>query len=112
MKQEVRIQLDVSIELDAKYDAKTVREIVERGARKAFPNNHRWLNRLRFAEEAAIYSHEEGHAGVEWTSIMDYKREALHATALFKAEQFIAGFEDDDTQEGIPALLKLIRSQI
>jgi len=33
-------------------------------------------------------------------------------TALDRAEAFVAGFEDDDTQEGIPELLGAIRAAL
>lgn len=38
--------------------------------------------------------------------------ESAHLAALAKAESFIAGFEDDESQEGIPELLAEIRGAI
>lgn len=37
---------------------------------------------------------------------------SLILTALEQAESFISGFEDDETQEGVPEMLKLIRDAI
>jgi hypothetical protein len=68
MKQEVRIQIDVSIQLDAKYTATEVRDIVERAARSVARNNDRTFTQIRFAEEAQIYSTESGQ--IEWTDII------------------------------------------
>jgi len=56
MMQEVRVQIDVSLTVDARHSAAVVADMVERGARRCFPNNHKEFNHVRFAEEAAIYS--------------------------------------------------------
>jgi hypothetical protein len=110
IKQEVRVQIDVSVTLDAKYTRDEVLAIVERGAFAAFRNNTRTFNRIRYAEEAAIYSTESGY--IDWTVIRQYKQDELEASALFEAERFIAGFEDDEEQEGVTQLLANIRANI
>lgn len=66
MKQEVRIQIDISITLDAKHDDRAVRDIVERGARNLYPNNYGHLHSLRYAEERHIY----GPGEIEWQPIV------------------------------------------
>jgi hypothetical protein len=66
MKQEVRIQLDVSLTLDAKHSDEEVRAIVERGARNAWPNNHKHFHALSYAEERHIYHH---YSTIQWQPI-------------------------------------------
>jgi hypothetical protein len=68
--QEVRIVLDMSITLSTRYEAKEVREIVERGAFLAFRNNPTIIHDLKFAEEHAIYK-QGNDAEPEWTAIYD-----------------------------------------
>jgi hypothetical protein len=65
MKQEVRIQFDVSITLDAKYSESEVRDIVLRGARSAWPNNEKHIQALCYAEERHIYN----DLSIEWQTI-------------------------------------------
>lgn len=65
MKQEVRIQLDVSLTLDAKHSDDEVRAIVERGARNAWPNNYKHFHALRYAEERHIYHHQT----IQWQTL-------------------------------------------
>lgn len=65
MKQEVRIQLDISLTLDANHSDEEVRAIVERGARNAWPNNSKHFHALRYAEERHIY-HEDS---IQWQTI-------------------------------------------
>jgi len=55
MKQEVRVRLDVSLTVDAKHSDAKVRDIVESGARSAWPNNYKHIHELRYAEERHIY---------------------------------------------------------
>ena len=68
MKQEVRLQLDVSLTIDAKHSRDEVRNILERGIRQMFPNNHKKYHYAYFAEESDIYSTETGEEGdgVRW----------------------------------------------
>lgn len=68
MNQEVRIQIDVSITLNANYSAAEIAAIVERGARRCFPNNDKVFHSLRFAEEDAIYSRRRDR--IAWTPII------------------------------------------
>jgi len=68
IKQEVRICLEISIELAAHHTAAEVRAIVMRGAGRAFHNNHRRIRALKYAEEFAIYSADP--AGIRWTPII------------------------------------------
>lgn len=65
MKQEVRIQLDVSITLNAKYSDDEVRDIVLRGAGIVWPNNEKNIHALRYAEERHIY----GAGEIKWQTI-------------------------------------------
>jgi hypothetical protein len=65
--QEVLIRLEVSLTVSTKHDAEAVRKLVEAGARKAWPNNHKIFQALSFAEEAAIYSTPSGR--IRWTHI-------------------------------------------
>lgn len=65
--QEVRVLIDVSIDLDARYTPRDVRDIVLRGAKLLFRNNAGTLNAVEFAEEASIYSTESGR--IQWTPI-------------------------------------------
>ena len=46
------------------------------------------------------------------TLISDLAAEVSALKVARRAERFIAGFEDDDTQEGIPALLADLRYAI
>lgn len=67
MKQEVRIQLDVSISLNAKYSDDEVRDIVLRGADIVWPNNEKYIRALRYAEERHIY----GAGEIKWQTIYE-----------------------------------------
>ena len=66
MKQEVRIQLDISITLDAKHSEEEVKDIVLRGASRAWPNNSKHFNALRYAEERHIYHGDS----IQWQTIL------------------------------------------
>jgi len=66
MKQEVRIQLDVSLTLDAKHSDQEVLAMVERGARNAWPNNHKYFHALRYAEERHIYHGKD----IQWQTLV------------------------------------------
>lgn len=72
MQQEVRVQIDISLIVDAKHSRKALRGIVERGVRKAFPNNHKHIRTLRFAEEADLYSHSQ----ITWEVIFAHSSDA------------------------------------
>ena len=76
IEQEVRVQIDVSITLNAKYDAAEVRRIVERGARSVFGNNYRVFRSIRFAEEAEIYS-ADVEAAIRWSNLVNPQIETL-----------------------------------
>lgn len=53
MKQKVRIQIDVTIEVDAKYARSGgLAQLVERNARLAFKNNARSFEVVRYTEAA------------------------------------------------------------
>ena len=70
MKQEVRIKLDVTIELDAKYSTDEIKRIVHRNV--GYKNNHKTINNLMFMEEEAIYDFKNGTVRTEksdWTKI-------------------------------------------
>lgn len=64
MKQEVRIMLDVTIELDAKYSTDEIRQIIFRNI--GYRNNNKIINILMFKEEADIYAHPER----DWIKIL------------------------------------------
>ena len=49
MKQQIRVLLDITVEIDCKYNTDLVREIVERNAVSAFKNNPRNVNELKFS---------------------------------------------------------------
>ena len=74
MKQEVRIQLDVSLTLDAKHSDEEVRDIVERGARNAWPNNYKHFHALRYAEERHIYHGKD----IQWQTIIRKEHNRRH----------------------------------
>ena len=61
MKQEVRIQLDISLTLDAKHSDDEVKDIVLRGASNAWPNNGKHFHALRYAEERHLYHGDSIH---------------------------------------------------
>jgi len=63
MKQEVRLQVDVSLTIDAKHSRDEVRNILRRGLRCMFINNDKAYNSASFAEEADIYRPRDG---VKW----------------------------------------------
>ena len=65
--QEVRLRLDVSLTINAKHNRQKLRDILERGIRAAFPNNHKHFNAVEFAEEADIYSTESG--AIRWEDL-------------------------------------------
>jgi hypothetical protein len=65
MKQEVRLKLDVSLTIDAKHGTDELRDIIERGIRQMFPNNHKKYNAVSFAEESDIY----GDDGIKWRAL-------------------------------------------
>jgi hypothetical protein len=74
MKQEVRLQVDVSLTIDAKHDREAVRQILERGIRQMFPNNHKVYNSASFAEEADIYRPRNDrirHDGIKWERLWE-----------------------------------------
>lgn len=71
MDQEVRVKLDVSITINAKHSTADLAAMIERGVRKAFPNNHKHFHSLRFAEEAALYS---GSKRIRWRHIFRRER--------------------------------------
>lgn len=65
--QEVRLRLDVSLTINAKHNRQKLRDILERGIRSAFPNNHKHFNAVDFAEEADIYS--TGGGEIKWEDL-------------------------------------------
>lgn len=67
MKQEVRLILDLSVEIDAKHTDEQVSAIIERGCRNAFPNNSRTIHALKFAQEGELYSPRQR---VRWTHLL------------------------------------------
>lgn len=68
--QEVRVQIDVSITLKARYTSDEVKRIVTDGARRVFRNNAGVMNGIRFAEEAAIYQ-ADSTAAINWVTLVD-----------------------------------------
>ena len=70
MEQEVRIKMDISITIDAKYDAKELEDIIRIGAYKAFPNNSSYIHALKYAEEADIYSTSDGE--IRWSVLFNH----------------------------------------
>ena len=58
-----------------------------------------------------IRLYEDGYNDATLTSTLKGYVETKNR-ALTKAERFISGFEDDQMQEGIPALLQEIRSAV
>ncbi|MDB6095553.1 MAG: hypothetical protein JWM32_3115 [Verrucomicrobia bacterium] len=65
IQQEVRVVIDVSLTLSTKHDAPKVRQIIERGLTRMFPNNYKHFNAAKFAEEQAIY----GPGAILWQTI-------------------------------------------
>ncbi len=86
--QEVRILVDVSVDLDARYTPSDVRDIVLRGARLLFRNNARTLNAVEFADEALIYSAESGR--IQWTPIQFTSSSGV----VLKPNRVLANAED------------------
>ena len=68
MKQEVRIKLDMSITVSCKHSAAEIAAMVERGVRASFPNNHKTIHSLRYAEDHAIYSQRRDR--ITWSPII------------------------------------------
>lgn len=58
MKQEINVSANFTIEINAKYTTKELKEIVKRNLMRAFPNNTRILNYFEFKEEAEIYKNK------------------------------------------------------
>lgn len=80
MKQEVRIQLDVSVTIDCKYSRDELTRMIRNAAGYFMPNNCKRFNELKFAEESQIYSPEErevddnGNNPIQWNVIHDKDR--------------------------------------
>jgi hypothetical protein len=81
MKQEVRVQLDVSLTVDAKHSDAKVRDIVESGIRNAWPNNYKYIHDLRYAEERHIYQGKR----IRWQTI--FARLRPHPNAVLAEYQ-------------------------
>ena len=58
-KQELKLNISVSLTIDAKYSEDELREIVLRGTKAMFPNNHKEFHSITFEEEASIYELDE-----------------------------------------------------
>lgn len=69
MKQEVRIQLDVSVTIDAEHSRVTLLEMIQSAARTFMLNNHKVYHCLRFAEEADIYP-ASGTYNINWETVL------------------------------------------
>lgn len=65
MKQEVRIQLDVSVTIDVKYTTKELDDMIRRAAGNFMPNNFKSFHCLRYAEESQLYCDEP----ISWSAI-------------------------------------------
>jgi hypothetical protein len=81
VKQKIRVLLDLTVEIDCKYDTGLVREIVERNAVRAFHNNPRNVNELKFAYDLGAdrrvkwnYIHRPKKAGVPAFDVGDLVR--------------------------------------
>ena len=58
MTQEINVNAEFVVEIDAKYTKEELKEIIKRNLMRAFPNNTRELIRYYFKEEAEIYENK------------------------------------------------------
>ena len=58
MTQEIRVKAEFTVEIDAKYKAGELNDIVKRNLMLAFRNNYRTLVDYSFKEEAEIYGNK------------------------------------------------------
>lgn len=66
MKQEVRIQLDISVTFDAKYSEEELQAIIERDVHSIWTRRDRQIHSLRYAEERHIYHGDS----IQWQTIL------------------------------------------